>query len=119
MVSSVVTLGGRTIEDVAFEQFNEWGIGDAQTDRGLLIVIAPNDREVRIEVGCGLERVITEEMAADIIQADILPAFRAGDMVGGIEKGTKALMEQTEANIAKANDGPVSELCREHGLKAA
>lgn len=119
VVSSVPTLSGRTIEDVAHEQFSDWGIGDARTDRGLLILVAPNERKVRIEVGCGLERVITDAMAAKVVQNDIIPAFRAGDMVNGVEKGTKSLMAQTDANIAKAKDGPLSPICREHWKEAA
>ena len=119
VVSTVPTLGGRPIEDVAFEQFNGWGIGDSETDRGLLLLLAPNDRQVRIEVGCGLERVITDAAAAEIIQSDIIPAFRSGDMVGGVRQGTTALIRQTEDKIANAEDGPLSSECLSNLKEAA
>ena len=68
MVVSVNSLNAKAIEAFATELFNYWGIGDSQTHRGLLVLIAPNERKVRIEVGCGLEPEIPDTMAADIIQ---------------------------------------------------
>ncbi|MEO5707947.1 MAG: TPM domain-containing protein [Alteraurantiacibacter sp.] len=94
VVASVASLEGKTIEQVAFETFNTWGIGSSDDDRGLLILVAPNERKVRIEVGCGLESVITDEFAGIVIDDNILPQFLLGDFPGGIEAGVDALAEE-------------------------
>lgn len=108
VVASVTSLEGRTIEQVAFDMFNTWGIGDSETDRGLLILVAPNERKVRIEVGCGLESVITNAFAAGVIEEQILPAFRADDFPGGVEAGIDALAEEL---VEHPDAHPMSPLC--------
>ena len=69
-----------------------WGIGDADRDDGLLLVVAPNERKVRIEVGYGLEASVRDEEAAEIIQEAILPSFRQGDYETGIRQGVDQLI---------------------------
>ena len=118
VVVSVPSLDGRTIEEVAFDIFNRWGIGDAKTSRGLLLLVSPTERKVRIEVGCGLESVVTDERAAHVIDENILPLYRDGEMAAGTIKGARALMGTTLAHINDLEKGPRSPMCRQ-ALKAA
>jgi uncharacterized protein len=64
-----------------------WGIGQARQDNGVLLLVAPGERSVRIEVGYGLEPVLPDGLAGEIIRADILPEFRAGNLPRGIGRG--------------------------------
>jgi uncharacterized protein len=116
VVFSVPSLEGKTIEKYAFDLFNERGIGDADTDRGLLLLVAPNERELRIEIGCGLEAVITNQEAASVIE-DVTPIFRRGDIPGGTIAGVDALIEE----LAKPpiSGPPISPICKEHMKEAA
>ncbi|HEY1125043.1 MAG TPA: TPM domain-containing protein [Sphingobium sp.] len=114
---SVTSLQGRSVEDFAYNLFNQWGIGDAKTNRGVLLLIAPNERKVRIEVGCGLENPIGNDVAGRIVRHDIVPAFTKGDLKGGAQAGIAALEKQLAARSAR---GPVATVsCREAIRKAA
>jgi uncharacterized protein len=117
VVISVPSLEGKTIEQYAFDLFNERGVGDAKRGRGLLLLVAPNERQLRIEVGCGLEGVITDEEAAAVIRDDITPRFRTGDLAGGTIAGVDALIEE----LAKppTSGPPVSPICKENRKEAA
>lgn len=77
-------LGGQDIETYSRKLGNAWGVGDAERNDGLLLVVAPNERKVRIEVGRGLETVVTNEEAAAIIQSAILPEFSEGNFEAGV-----------------------------------
>lgn len=100
VVATVTTLGGRSIDKVSLETARRWGIGDAETKRGLMIMVAPNERSVRIEVSCGLENVITDERAAAIIQEVMIPIYKRGDMAGGTVAGAEALIRATSDHAA-------------------
>lgn len=91
VVLTVHSLNGEIIEDVAVKTFREWGIGNKKTNNGILLLIAVNDRKVRIEVGYGLEGAIPDVIAKDIINNDIKPAFRQGNYLGGINKAVDNL----------------------------
>jgi uncharacterized protein len=119
VVVSVDSLGGQTIEDFANDLFNSWGIGGDGTDRGLLILVAPNERKVRIEVGCGLESTITDELASDIIQQRILPEFRASNYPAGTRAGAEALIAQLALPKPANDTGPHTEICQARAGKAA
>lgn len=106
VVASVQSLDGQSIEEFALDMFNSWGIGDARTNRGLLILVAPTERQVRIEAGCGLEAVITADVAKNIIEAEMIPNFRAGDYVGAVEAGVDALAEKLADNPEYGPDSP-------------
>jgi uncharacterized protein len=80
-----------SIDDYAAGLFKAWGIGKAKEDNGLLLIMAASERRVRIEVGYGLEPVVTDGRAGEIIDRDILPAFRRGEYGEGLLRGASAL----------------------------
>jgi uncharacterized protein len=86
-VVTVASLEGLTIEEYAEELFDELGVGSDELDNGVLFVIAPNEREMRIEVGYGLEGAIPDPLAGRIMDEDVLPRFADGEMAAGIEAG--------------------------------
>ena len=93
----VVTLNdlqGYDISDYGYQLGREWGIGDAERNDGALLIVAPNERKVRIEVGYGLEGYLTDALSSLIIQNAIIPRFRADDYPGGIVAGTDAIVQQ-------------------------
>ncbi|WP_298303863.1 TPM domain-containing protein [uncultured Erythrobacter sp.] len=94
VVTTVPDLQGYDISDYGYQLGREWGLGDAERNDGALLIVAPNDRKVRIEVGYGLEGYLTDALSSLIIQNDILPRFRDGDMPGGIVAGTDAIITQ-------------------------
>lgn len=111
VVATVPSLKGETIEAAANRMFNAWGIGDARTSRGVLLLIAPQERKLRIEVGCGLETVLPDDVAADIISDTIRPRFSAGDFEDGTSAGVEALI--TRIDTANVAPGPMSARCRQ------
>jgi uncharacterized protein len=94
IVATVNSLQGDTIEDYAVNLYKAWGIGGAQRDTGVLLLIAPNERQMRIEVGYGLTPYITDILSGRIIRDDITPRFKQGDMAGGIEAGVNDILSQ-------------------------
>ena len=97
-ILTVPSLNNENIEDYAVEVFNEWKLGQKGKDNGLLILIAPNDRRMRIEVGYGLEGTLTDGTAGQIIHTIMTPKFKNGDYNGGITDGVKAVMAVLEGN---------------------
>ncbi len=94
VVVTVPSLQGREIEDFGYQLGRAWGIGEKKRDTGVLLLVAPNERRVRIEVGYGLESVLTDALSNAILQERVLPKFRAGDQAGGVLSGADALIEQ-------------------------
>ena len=94
VVATVPDLGGYPIEDYGYQLGREWGIGDAERNDGALLIVAPNDRKVRVEVGYGLEGILTDALSSVIIRRDILPRFRDGDYAGGIVAGVDRIANQ-------------------------
>jgi len=80
-----------SIEEYSVELASEWGIGKAGEDTGVLILLATTERRVRIEVGYGLEGIIPDGLAGEIIDNSILPSMRAGDYGTGFLKGVQAV----------------------------
>ncbi|TDQ81327.1 uncharacterized protein A8950_2392 [Dongia mobilis] len=91
VVVTLPDLMGRPIEDWGLMLGRGWGIGQAEKDNGVVFLIAPNERELRIEVGYGLEGELTDALADQIIRGDIVPHFKAGDMEAGILAGVDAI----------------------------
>ena len=89
VVVTVKSLQGYPIEDYGYQLGRFWKIGQAGTNNGALLIVAPNDRKVRIEVGRGLEPILTDTMTKLIIDNAILPGFRRGDFPGGIKAGVR------------------------------
>ena len=94
VVVTLADLQGYDIADYGYQLGRKWGIGDKERNDGALLIIAPNERKVRIEVGYGLEPVLTDGLSSLIIQQQIIPRFKAGDMPGGIEAGADAIIQQ-------------------------
>lgn len=109
-VVTLPSLDGRTVEDVAVDLFKQWGIGKKGKDDGILFLIAPGERRMRIEVGYGLEGTINDALAGRLLDDNVIPRFRAGDMDGGIAAGTIAIVqtivdrEQLSFDIAAASN---------------
>jgi uncharacterized protein len=117
VIATVPDLQGYDISDYGYQLGRAWGLGDETRNDGALLLIAPNDRKVRIEVGYGLEGYLTDALSSLIIQNQILPAFRDGNFPRGIEAGTDAIITQlqlppeeaaqvaAEAGKARESDG--------------
>ncbi|MET0361336.1 MAG: TPM domain-containing protein [Sphingobium sp.] len=98
VVATVPDLGGRDIADYGYRLGRAWGIGQKGKNDGALLIVAPNERRVRIEVGYGLEGVLTDALSSLIIANAVTPRFKAGDFPGGIDAGVTeigALMKLT------------------------
>lgn len=109
VVATVSSLQGYPIEDFGYQLGRTWGIGQKGQNNGVILLVAPADRQVRIEVGYGLEPVLTDALSSVILQQAVLPKFRSGDMAGGVVAGTDALIaqlrlpdEEAKAKVAEA-----------------
>jgi uncharacterized protein len=85
------SLRGLTIEDVAYDTFNTWGVGTERDDDGVLLVVAPSERRVRIETGKGVGDRITDVQSSRIIREVMTPRLAAGDLPGAVDEGTRAI----------------------------
>ena len=102
VVVTVPDLQGYEIEEYGYQLGRAWGIGQAGKNNGVLLIVAPRERKVRIEVGYGLEPVLTDALSALIIQNEILPSFREGYFERGIEQGVDAIDRQLRLDPAEA-----------------
>jgi len=92
VVATVRTLGGLSVEDYANRLFRTWGLGQKKTNNGVLLLVAPNDRKMRIEVGYGLEGALTDALSKVILATAVAPRFKAGDWNGGLDAGVEAIL---------------------------
>jgi len=92
VVTTVPSLGGLDVADFTRDLANKWGIGRKGYNDGVVLLVAPNEMKVRIAVGYGLEKTLTHEVCQQIIDRSMLPRLREGDLPGGIEAGTDALI---------------------------
>lgn len=99
-VATVSSLEDLTIEEYALELFEYWKVGKAKQDNGVLLLIAPNEREVRIEVGYGLEGALTDIESSQIIDNILIPAFKEGDFSAGIDQATEAVVQAVEGEYS-------------------
>ena len=102
VVVTLDSLQDYEIEDYGYRLGRAWGIGSAENDSGVLLIIAPNERKVRIEVGYGLEPILTDALSNQIIQNDILPPFRVSGFERGITAGVDAVIAQLRLDPAEA-----------------
>lgn len=98
VVATVRSLQDTSVEDYANQLFRHWKLGQAKTNNGVLILVAPNERKVRIEVGYGLEGSLTDAISKMIIQAAIAPKFKAGDYGAGLDAGVDAITATLTGN---------------------
>lgn len=94
VVATIPSLQDHEIEDYGYQLGRTWGIGQKGTNTGALLIVAPTERKVRIEVGYGLEPILTDALSSVIIQTAVLPKFKAGDLEGGVTAGTDAIIQQ-------------------------
>lgn len=94
VVVTLPDLQGYDIADYGYQLGRHWGIGEKDRNTGALLIVAPTERKVRIEVGYGLEGTLTDGLSSLIIQQQIVPRFKQGDLPGGIEAGTDAIIHQ-------------------------
>jgi uncharacterized protein len=102
VVATIPDLKGYDIADYGYQLGRHWGIGQKEANNGIILIVAPKDRKVRIEVGYGLEPIMTDALASSIINDTILPRFKAGDMAGGIVAGAQAIGEQMKLPLEAA-----------------
>jgi len=94
VVATIPDLQGNDIADYGYQLGRSWAVGLKGVDNGAILIVAPNEHKVRIEVGYGLEPVLTDAFSSVVIQQAIIPRFKANDMVGGISSGVDALAQQ-------------------------
>jgi uncharacterized protein len=110
VVVTVKSLEGTSIEDYGYQLGRHWGIGQKEKNSGALLIVAPNERKVRIEVGYGLEGTLTDAVSRLIIENSILPRFRANDYAGGVRRGVDDIIQAVSVDPeewkARANKRP-------------
>jgi uncharacterized protein len=95
VVVTAKTLNGQAVETYSLALANKLGIGREDANDGLMLLIAPNQRKARIEVGLGLESALTNEEAKRIMETDIIPSFSRGDYQAGIAAGVTSIIKET------------------------
>jgi uncharacterized protein len=106
VVATVATLEGQEIEPYANELFRSWKLGEKTKNNGVLLLVAPNDRRVRIEVGYGLEGTLTDALSKVIITNAITPRFKTGDFGGGILRGVDDVITVLTTDAAEWQQRP-------------
>lgn len=116
VVATVPSLGGTSVEDYANRLFRHWQLGQKKTNNGVLLLVAPNERRLRIEVGYGLEGALTDALSKVIIATAIAPQFQKGDFAGGIDAGVDAMLSvltgdaeewQRRAEVREDSSSPI------------
>ncbi|MFZ2075916.1 MAG: TPM domain-containing protein, partial [Xanthobacteraceae bacterium] len=100
VVATVKSLQGSDVETYANGLFRFWKLGQAQKNNGVLLLVAPAEHKVRIEVGYGLEGTLTDALSSVIIASAIIPRFKAGDFSGGIERGVDGIINVLSGDSA-------------------
>ena len=93
VVVTLKSLQGTSIEEFGYQLGRFWGIGQKGKNNGVLLIVAPTERKVRIEVGYGLEGTLTDALSRIIIENAIIPRFRVNDIAGGITRGTDDIIQ--------------------------
>src|SRR5277367_1117711 len=117
VVATVTSLQGSDIETYANELFRSWKLGQAQKNNGVLLLVAPAEHKVRIEVGYGLEGTLTDALSSVIISSAIVPRFKSNDFSGGIERGVDGIIAvlttdaaEWQKKVAVRADDPSSDI---------
>ena len=101
VVATVPSLDGEEIEPYANGLFRAWKLGEAKENNGALLLIAPKERRVRIEVGYGLEGTLTDAVSSIIIANAIAPRFKAGDFNGGVTRGVDDIITDATHQLGR------------------
>lgn len=104
-IATIVSLEGNSIEEVSAHAFSQWRMWEGENYNGVLILISSNDREIRIEVGYGLEGAIPDVMASRIINDIITPSFRDQDVYGGLDRATNAMIQLASGEFEGTPEG--------------
>jgi uncharacterized protein len=107
-VLTVPTIAPESIEDYAVRVFAAWKLGQAGRDNGVLVVVVPQDRKLRIEVGYGLEPTLTDATAARVIRDVMTPRFRTGDFGAGVSEGVDTIIGVLEGRAPPGGTPPPS-----------
>ena len=113
VVATIESLGNAQIEEYSLELARHWGIGQKGKDNGVVLVVAPNDKQVRIEVGYGLEGTLTDALSSNIINYYIIPEFKKGDIQNGIKIGIQKIIalldgdESVKEEIERQDETPM------------
>ncbi len=102
VVVTLASLQGYEISDYGYQLLRHWGIGQKGLNNGAILIVAPSEHKVRIEVGYGLEPILTDALSSVILQEQVIPKFRAGDVSGGVVAGTDALIQQLSLDASDA-----------------
>lgn len=122
VVATIPDLGGYDIADYGNSLIRAWGVGLKGADNGAILIVAPSDRKVRIEVGYGLEPILTDAYSSVVINQVIVPRFKAGDVPGGITAAVDTLAQTLSMpdDQAKAKvDAAIKEFDRTHRRKGS
>ena len=109
-VLTVPTLEGEPIESFALRAAEKWQLGQRGLDNGMLLVVASQDRQARVEVGYGLEGVVPDVVAKRVLEDVLFPRFRTGDYAGGIDAATDALIQAARGEVIPAERRPSAQL---------
>lgn len=109
VVATVSSLEGYEIEEYGYQLGRSWAIGQKDKNNGVILLVAPNERAVRIEVGYGLEGILTDALSSKIINTIILPKFKAGDLNGGIVEGAQDIVSVLEGEQVNLPEGYVEQ----------
>jgi uncharacterized protein len=122
VVATIADLQGHDDSEYGYQLGRRWGIGQQGADNGLILLVAPNEHKVRVEVGRGLEGIITDALSHEIIDEQMVPRFKQNDYAGGINAGVDALIAQLQAppevreqNAAAAQQRANERTSRRHG----
>lgn len=117
VVATVRSLEGQEIEPYANQLFRFWQLGEKAKNNGVLLLVAPNERRVRIEVGYGLEGTLTDALSAVIISNAMTPRFKAGDFSGGIARGVEDIITVLTTDESEWRQRPSLRLDRPQGSR--
>lgn len=113
VVATVTSLGGQEVEPYANELFRAWKLGERTRNNGVLFLVAPNERRVRIEVGYGLEGTLTDALSKVIITNAVTPRFKAGDFADGIARGVDDIITVLTTDASEWQKRPSLRVDRE------
>lgn len=99
------SLGNKSIEELSLEIARGYKLGQKEDSNGVLLVVAPNEKKVRIEVGYGLEGVLTDAVASEIINSVMIPEFKNGKMSEGVKEGVLAIIKVASGEEFSSKSG--------------